>query len=83
MHAHLRNTWTTFDVINVGHLHCKHPRFSDLDELHATITKWLMTSTLSSKIMTKFPTYYKEGEVVLPQVFLDPGKPFFGTATLT
>ena len=26
-HPHLNKTWSTFNVVNLGHVHCKTPRF--------------------------------------------------------
>ena len=79
MHAHLYETWKTFNVINIGHLHCVHPRFADIEELQEVIIKWLLTTSASSKIMSKFPQYYKKGDVELPAISLQRGKPFFGS----
>ena len=33
LQAHLSSTWQMIDVVSIGHLHGKHPRFADIDGL--------------------------------------------------
>ena len=40
LHPHLCNTWSSFDIINIGFIHHKHPRFADRDELKDTVNTW-------------------------------------------
>ena len=53
------------DVVSVGHLHGKHPRFADIDGLHAQVEAFFIQATLSLEAMTKFPLFYDEDKLNL------------------
>ena len=53
------------DVVSIGHLHGKHPRFADIDGLHAQVEAFFIQATLSLEAMTKFPLFYDEDKLNL------------------
>ena len=73
LQAHLSSTWQMIDVVSIGHLHGKHPRFANIDGLHAQVEAFFTQAASSSEAMTKFPLFYDEEKLNLPSFYLNKG----------
>ena len=45
MKPHNCITWTSVDVVNIGHVHLSHPRFTNIEELQTNFGKMLRTAS--------------------------------------
>ena len=73
MKPHLCISWSSIDVVNIGHAHLQHPQFSDMDVLKTELTTSLKAASNKKVIKDKFASFYIGNEVQLPSFYFHPG----------